>query len=276
VKLRSWNNTVPFFIRLREFVKTGFPQPEIFPTQVARMIVGEMPPRWVHHLLDTGRAILLIDGVDELPQSMRSDMLDHLQQLVKAYPYTRYVISSRPAALKSDQWPEWQEWIEQEKFTVSTLQPMSTTQVETFIDHWYQALDKTLSDERERRELSSYSSQLKRVLRQRPPLRRLATTPILCAMICALFRERQQNLPAERIELYRQCVEMLLTYREEGRRIQLTEDYPNLSHAQKLALIQNFAYWLLQNEYSDVEIDEGDQHFEERLQYMMKVKKLFR
>jgi hypothetical protein len=262
------NNTVPFFIRLREHVKTGFPSTEEFPAQVARMLTGEMPASWVHDQLDSGRAIVLVDGVDELPQGRRTEMLNSLRQLVTAYPYARYLVTSRPTAIKAEEWPEWQAWVKEEGFFETTLQPMSIPQIEEFIDHWYSALIRSITDEKERREIRDYPRDLKQLLRQRVPLRRLATTPILCAMICALYRERQQSLPSERIELYQGCVEMLLTRRDEGRKIRRGEDYPNLSYSQMLALIQNFAYWLLQNDYSDVELAEADERFKQWLKNM--------
>lgn len=262
VQLSHWNKTIPFFIRLRERVNKDFPNPEEFPGLVAPTIAGQMPHGWVHEQLDNGRAVVLIDGVDELPSTQRGDMLERLQQLVSTYPHARYIVTSRPAALKAELWPEWQEWIEKESFVETSLQPMSPAHIDNFIDQWHEALAKTISDEEEINALKQLPGNLKRQLRQRPPLRRLADNPLLCAMICALHRERHENLPAERIDLYKGCVEMLLSRRDEGRKIDVKSDYPELSDAQKLVLAQSFAYWLMKNGYSDVELGEADRHFE--------------
>lgn len=259
--LAHLNDTVPFFIRLRSCVKSGFPRPEEFVSQIATMIVGDMPHGWVHDQLESGRAIVLIDGVDELPRDQRSVMLDHLKQLMSTYRLPFYIVTSRPAALKAEEWLEWQEWTKQENFVEANLDPMNTNQVEVFIDHWHLALEKSLSEEEERLEVRAQPAALKRLLRQRPPLQRLASNPLLCSMICALHRERQQNLPAERIALYKACVEMLLSRRDEGRKINLP-DYPNLTSEQKLIVIQDFAYWMLQNGYSDVEFHDAEARFE--------------
>jgi len=64
--------------------------------------------------------------------------------------------------------------------------------------------------------------------------------------------------------LYRGCVEMLLSRRDEGRKVDLKSDYPELGDAQKLVLAQSFAYWLMKNGYSDVELGEADRHFESK------------
>ena len=266
--LASWNNTVPLFVRLRSCVNTGFPTTEEFPRQIAPMIAGEMPRGWVHAQLECGRAVILIDGVDELPRDQRSAMLECLKQLVASYPLARYIVTSRPAALKVEDWPEWREWINQEGFVELNLQSMTTDQIDSFIDHWHAALAQALTDDQERQELAQHPANLKRLLRQRPPLRRLATSPLLCGMICALHRERRQSLPAERLQLYQQCVEMLLSGREEVRKLDFGQDYPPMSYAHKLALIQHFAYWLMRNSYSDVEANEADNFFNDKLAFM--------
>ena len=44
------------------------PGPEGFLGQVGKHIADDMPKRWVHRLLVEGRAPVLVDGVDELPE----------------------------------------------------------------------------------------------------------------------------------------------------------------------------------------------------------------
>jgi predicted NACHT family NTPase len=72
--LSDWNNTIPFYIRLREFVDKPLPAPEDFPKLLASTIVAEMPPRWAHEKLRADQAIVLIDGVDELPETRRDEV----------------------------------------------------------------------------------------------------------------------------------------------------------------------------------------------------------
>lgn len=265
--LASWNATVPLFIRLRESVKDGFPTPESLPGMVAPMLAGAMPRGWVHDLLESGRALVLVDGVDELPREHRDKMRQRLAEMVSAYPLARYVVSSRPSALKADDWPEWQQWISAEGFTEVALQPMSPEQINGFVEQWHAAV-RELIEPSELVEFERRPGNLKRLLRARSALRKLATSPLLCAMICALHRERGDRLPSERITLYKECCEMLLSLREGVRGIEPGEEYPDLSDPQKQTLIQSFAYWLMSNGWSDVEAAEADAHFEKRLKLM--------
>ncbi|MEI1372948.1 NACHT domain-containing protein [Nostoc sp. UHCC 0926] len=269
--LESWNRLIPFFIRLRSLVDKDFPTPEEFPKLIARNIADTMPKGWAHQCLEAGYALVLIDGVDELPRNQRQDFFNALADLVADFPYARYVVTSRPAGLKDGQgekWQDWETWTEQAEFLNLSLQSMSSTDIEQFITQWHEALIAACRPEDQEINLQNRATDLKRLLRQRPELRRLATTPLLCAMICALYRDRGENLPTERIKLYQECIDMLLNSRDRGRKIKLDldESYPgDLSDSQKMALIQSFAYWMMENNYSDVEIDRVDAHFTRRL-----------
>jgi predicted NACHT family NTPase len=95
--LAAWNNAIPFFVRLRERVDHSFPAPEEFPQLIAKTIVGTMPAGWVHRQLESGRALVLVDGVDELPQAKRDELLQSLTGLVRLP--ARPLHSSPPALL---------------------------------------------------------------------------------------------------------------------------------------------------------------------------------
>lgn len=272
--LAPWNRLIPFFIRLRSLVDKGFPTPEEFPKLIAPNIADMMPKGWVHQCLDAGYALVLIDGVDELPRQQRQDFFEALTRLVADFPYARYIVTSRPAGLKDSQgetWQEWETWTEQAEFLNLSLRSMSPSNIEQFVTQWHEALAAAKRPEDQRIDLPKKGSDLQRLLRQRPELRRLATTPLLCAMICALHRDRGENLPTERIKLYQECIDMLLNSRDRGREIKLELDdsYPRgLSDSQKMALIQSFAYWMMSNNYSDVDISRVDEHFQKRLKLM--------
>lgn len=259
--LSHWNLSIPFFIWLRSWVDRGFPAPEDFVQDVAKNFVVTMPQGWVQQQLDNG-ALVLIDGVDELPRKQRDDLLAELKKLVKDFPNARYIITSRPTGLKGgdgELWQEWEEWAEQAGFVNLTLEPMTSSGIEEFITRWHEALAEARRDDDRSVDLQRTGSNLQRLLRQRPDLRRLATNPLLCAMICALHRERGETLPAGRITLYKECIDMLLSLRDKARKIQLDD---SLTDEQKWEAIQSFAYWLMDNGYSSIEIDRADAHFE--------------
>lgn len=259
--LKLWNNTVPFFIRLRKVTNNGFPMPEEYIAQIAHHIAGSRPYNgWEHDQLDNGRAVVLIDGVDELPQGKRESFFQELQALLRDFPHARYIITSRPVVVSKRVWPDWHEWIQKVGFAEVTIQPMNHGAIEQFINLWHKAYAEGTQDPDERGEVYRAAPHLKQLLPQRPGLRQVASNPLLCAMICALHLDRRNTLPSERIKLYEECIDMLLEQRDAGRQIDMN-DYPQLGNRQKLTLLRDLAYRMLRLGESVRPVELVDQRF---------------
>ena len=99
-QLSNWNDTIPFYIRLRHCIQSELPKPEDFSSLVAPAIADTMPKGWVHTQLKSGRAIVLIDGLDEVPALKRENVRLWLKDLVETYPQGCFIITSRPHAVK--------------------------------------------------------------------------------------------------------------------------------------------------------------------------------
>jgi len=243
-RLSDWNGTVPFFIRLRNFVAADLPKPEDFPGLVTPAIADIMPKGWAHDKLHSGRGIVLVDGVDEVAESERHQVRDWLKDLVETFGQARFILTSRPHAVEED-------WMQSEGFDAVELEPMELPRVYEFIHHWHTAVSEDLRDEEERSALQPLAEHLRKQIRQKRAIRNLATSPLLCAMLCALHRQRHQNLPSDRIELYDACVQALVERRDPARGVDLS-DYPALTYRQKASLLQDLAYWLMKNGWSMV------------------------
>ena len=263
--LGVWKDTIPFFIRLREWSDKELPRPEQFLESITPMLVGNLPDGWITIQLQTSRALILIDGVDELPQNRREDLLKWLDDLVFTFPNSRYIITSRPEALS--RWPHWQDWIEQNNFDHSELQPMDMALIQNFIRYWHTALKENSTDPEEQNRIDVLAVNLNQIIRQDRTLRNLATSPLLCAMICALHRQRRGAIPSERVKLYEAGCDLLLNRRDRERGIVLS-DYPTLRDEQKWYLLQGFAYWLLCKGTSEVRISETIDYFRRRSTHM--------
>jgi hypothetical protein len=262
--LAAWNNAVPFLLRLRD-LEVNLRTPEQFPALLAPALAGSMPPGWVHEQLRLGRALVLIDGVDEVPSQRRADLLPSIKELVEHYPLARYIISSRPAAISKRDWPAWHSWAERAGFDELTIEPMTRGDIERYVDHWHGAYAEGCDKEQERANVLGLAPGLKRLFAERAPLRQLGSSPLLCAMICALHLEHRSQLPAERLQLYEEAVKMLLDRRDLGRGVTSIEDYPPLRLRQKLALITDFAYRMLRNGETSLPAAEVDDIFSSRL-----------
>ncbi|MFJ9033420.1 NACHT domain-containing protein [Streptomyces sp. NPDC102274] len=87
-------------------------------------------------------------------------------------------------------------------------------------------------------------------LRQKHDLYRLATNPLMCALICALHRDRLTHLPERRMELYAAALNMLLVRRDKEREIPVPTGLAPTEEAQ-VQLLQRIAYWLIRNGRSE-------------------------
>jgi NACHT N-terminal Helical domain 1/NACHT domain len=232
--LIDWNGHVPFLIKLRSYAGRSLPTPERFLDGIADPIAGLMPAGWVHRQLLTGRAILLIDGVDELPASQRRSVRTWLSNLLSAYPAIRVIVTSRPAAAGSD-------WLGAESFATAFLERMNPDDLRGLIRHWHEAARDCGAIPCPPEKLASYEAALLARLETAPHIRTLASSPLLAAMLCALNLDRDTQLPPSRMGLYGAALELLLERRDTERKIP-TEI--SLEADQKIRILQDLAWRL--------------------------------
>jgi Leucine-rich repeat (LRR) protein len=239
----EWGDRVPFFIPLRRYAKKDLPTPEEFVVAATPQLAGVMPHGWVHDQLDSGRGLVLVDGVDELPPARREDVRRWLDELVATFPETRYVVTSRPPAVSEG-------WLDDQDFAALELQPMSLPDITSFILHWHAAALNDPQDGQEKAELERLSGSLLEVIRTDRAVRSLATSPLLCAMLCALHRDRKSHLPRGRLEVYRVALEGLIDRRDVEREVISGLPAQSLSLPEKLVLLRDLSYWLMVNGYA--------------------------
>lgn len=239
--LHELNSTVPIFIRLRRYANAPLPTPDGFTDEVANSLQELRPRAWVTKALSSGNALVLIDGVDELPRSQRTEAARWLDGIVDAFPTARYVVTSRPAALS--------HWNVPDGFATAGLAPMSLPDVDAFVNHWHRAAAHDIAQGADEESLGRLATRLRTSIRAQDPVRRLATNPLMCAVICTLHRQGNALLPANRIDLYSTALDLLLDHRDAAR--QVTSSAVEITRAQKLLLLTDLAWWLVLNGYAD-------------------------
>ncbi|MFE1410137.1 NACHT domain-containing protein [Streptomyces sp. NPDC058746] len=235
---------IPFVLPLRTLVRGGerLPQLKEFLTAVGSPLAGEQPPGWEGRVLRARRGLLLVDGLDEVPEADRARAREWLEGLIGAYPGNRWLVTSRPSAVRQD-------WLSAAGFQELVLSPMNRTEVAAFVERWHEAArigDPVWDDD-----LDDRRDQLLDSVRTKPDLARLATNPLLCGLICALHRERRGFLPSGRKELYTAALSMLLHRRDHERQLLM----PELAEEPQLQLLQRLAYWLIRNGRTEMDQD---------------------
>jgi energy-coupling factor transporter ATP-binding protein EcfA2 len=225
---------VPFVLPLRTLTRHGerLPSPEGFLSAVGCPLTP--PAGWADRVLSAGRGLVLVDGIDEIPEAERGRTREWLRDLLTAYDSpqggNRWLVTSRPTAVGGD-------WLARDGFTELTLSPLSRTEVATFVRRWHRAAGP---------EAAPYEQPLLDALRTTEHVAQLATNPLMCGLICALHRDRRGYLPRGRKALYEAALSMLLARRDRERGMGTPYGIA-LDEAPQIQLIQRLAYWLTLN-----------------------------
>ncbi|AZP14779.1 XRE family transcriptional regulator [Streptomyces aquilus] len=245
-ELADWRGWIPFVLPLRTLVRRGpLPEPHDFLSAVGTPLAASQPDGWADAVLAGGEALVLVDGIDEVPQEHRGATRDWLERLLAAYRDARFVVTTRPSAV-----PE--GWLASSHFTELSVRPMSAADTGVFVHRWHTAARHNAATDAERSQLHDLEAALQVTVRAQRDLAQLSSTPLMCALICALHRDRRGHLPHSRMELYEAALSMLLVRRDLERSIDVPEGIQLTEH-QSVQLLQRLAYWLIRNRQTEME-----------------------
>lgn len=260
--LEPLNGLVPFVVPLRTLRARGgtFPAPSQL-SGAAGLVIDEAPDGWAGRVLEAGRALLLVDGLDEVPPEDRERAHTWLSRLLLRYPDTRCVATVRPLAVEPD-------WLGPEGFEELRLLPMRDGDIQSFVASWHEA---ARLDSYDHEALDELERDLSHQFTENAALRDLGRTPLLCAVICALHRRRQGSLPATRWKLYSSSLDMLLGNRDERRRIESPEGI-SMDVEEQTQLLQRIAVWLVREGQSEFSREQALHQVDRTLTGMTRVR----
>lgn len=250
----SWQARVPFLVRLRD-CQDGLPPARDLASHCVTTL-GREPPNWTTGVLSSGRALVLLDGVDEVPNFQRQTMAQQIEALVKQYPANIYLVSTRPSAVPDG-------WLSHAGFAEARVNPLGEQDKIELIENWHRAVAKELFIATGREvDLSDKVSSLRQLVRENASISRLATNPLLCAMICALHHGRSGDVPESSSLLCEALCQMLLHRREAEAGIDMSKfptEYRNLNYMQKRMLVKRVAHYMVKNHASTLDARTADQ-----------------
>ncbi|MFE6178287.1 NACHT domain-containing protein [Streptomyces sp. NPDC056464] len=250
-ELAELNDLVPFVIPMRSLLARAmaFPKPHELAT-VAELQIDEAPDGWARRVLEAGRAVLLVDGMDEVPAADREEARRRLADLLAMYPHNRCLVTVRPLAVAAD-------WLSSENFEELRLLPMRDEDILAFSKAWHAAARLECAGFRdphraaaEDKNLRALEQGLEQELGRNPTLLHLSRTPLLAAVVCALHRRRRGFLPETRWSLYNAALTMLLGSRDTLRRVGAPEGIA-LGVEEHQQLLQRIAAWLARGGYAE-------------------------
>jgi hypothetical protein len=189
---------VPFLVILRdlsEALRAGERDLEDYLRGVARSPYNiTMSPDTVRYLLLNGRAVVLLDGLDELTDlSLRQRVADLVDGFAALHPLVPVIVTSRrigytDAPLRSP------------GVQTGAIASFSDQQVEAYAINWFQLDDGTPPNERD--------NLCTAFLRDSAIIPELRSNPLLLALLCATYRT-ERYIPRNRAQVYERCALML-------------------------------------------------------------------
>lgn len=155
----------------------------------------------LENALEAGRAILLLDGLDEASsRTKRAFIRDAVAAFVARYPRCRIVLTCRILSYQDSRWriPD---------FPTVKLAPLDDKKIDRFITAWYDDLVRNGSV-CSAAEGARLAARLQAAVR-RPDLRRMAPNPLLLTVM-TLVHTHKGELPEARAKLYEEAVDILL------------------------------------------------------------------
>ncbi|NEQ69474.1 MAG: NACHT domain-containing NTPase [Symploca sp. SIO2D2] len=238
-------NRVPIFIRLKNFADYAKDKGNFrLLNYISREFFscGILEQEVIEKLLNQGRGMILLDGLDEVPEQDDSEVIRQIRQFSEDYYQNQFVITCRIAASKYR--------FMQENFTPVEVADFNSEQIQSFAKKWFVAVAKNHQEEG----LAKAGQFLKQLNRQEnQQIRELAVTPILLNLVCLVFQAKAY-FPSNRVKLYEQGLNILLVKWDEARGIQRDEVYRNLSVPRKKQLLFQIAA---------ITFEEGNYFFEQ-------------
>lgn len=261
----NWRLRVPFLIALRECKEGRLPPLSSMPLMTTN-VFGDPPVGWVERILEAGRGLLLLDGVDELPPSHIGEVCSEIRGLAERWNRDNYIIVTARPSMRSH------VDLVGADFREAEISPLSDLDRTLLIRQWHEALELLLREQgrdREANETTAIAARLNEQIEAAPSLSQLARNPLLSAAVCALNQRTGRNLPRSQAELCESLCRILLMRDEDRGFAQALEPaFQRLSYGDRRDLVQRIAVKMLFNGWPEMPIEKTVDLCAELLQHM--------
>ncbi len=242
-------DTLPILLFLRDHAKAIQKDPNIDLVHLLQATLKkwnvEAPEGWFERRLEKGRCLVMLDGLDEVPEAARKVVATWLETQMKKYASSRFLITSRPHGYRSTPLSG---------VNVIEILPFDQKQVRRFVENWYLAneiMSAQKDDPGVRMKAKEGAEDLLRRLGSTPALSDLAVNPLLLTMIATVHRYKS-SLPGRRVELYKEICEVFLGKWQQKKGIE-----PDLTPPQRQRVLQPLAWHLMETERRELPVEEA-------------------
>jgi hypothetical protein len=192
---RDPGRCVPFLVSAREFAPV-IPPPRPVADHIAHTVESvfqvPVPDGAITRLLAEGRALVIIDGLDELPGAAARATAEIIELFCREFPTARVLVTSRPPGYLQAQ-------LDPEQFQLYQLTAFSRDQVTEYVYRWLSSGPGEASE----RWLAAFVTET-------GWLREISANPLLLTMICQLYTSTG-SIPCNRADLLAQMSALLIS-----------------------------------------------------------------
>jgi nucleoside-triphosphatase THEP1 len=212
---------IPVLLELKQFTTN---EVNIYNIIEQEFISCQLPlaKEFTNQLLRRGKLLLLLDGLDEVPNKNFELVIDKIQEFVKEYKQNKFVISCRTAAYRQ-KFQNFKEFI---------IADFDDQQIQQFIKNWfYSQVDKQLKTDQKCWDKINTQEATKE----------LARTPLLLTFLCLEYDE-SQDLPKKKATLYGNALDILLRRWSAEKRLPYEPIYRQLGIDLEKIMLAEIAY----------------------------------
>lgn len=218
------SHRIPMLIKLREFIDDG--------RRLEYCLERYLCWQWrlseddTERVLRDGRALILLDGLDEVIRTDGRAIAKQIERFARSYPQNQLIVTCRTQSQEFGF--SYFDYVEVADF--------NKWQVQEFAYYWFEAI--VTNSQEGKKKARQFINKLN--LPENQQIRELAITPILLSLTCEVFR-KQGKFYSKRSELYKKGLELLLEKWDEHRGIERDQIYRELSVERKQQLLSYLA-----------------------------------
>jgi len=220
---------IPIFIHLKNFIERASELESLSLSSYIRQELcnSGISEQQAESLLRYGKALILLDGLDEVQEKDSNTVQKQIRHLSEEYYKNQVIITCRTAA----------QQYQFEGFTDTEIADFDQAQIVDFVHKWFVSVGRN-----SRKKGLAIAAQFMEKLQQleNGQIRELARTPLLLHLACTMFQAKA-DFPAEHSDFYKQALDILLFRLDEVRGIKRDSPYSSLSLVQKIQLLSQVA-----------------------------------
>jgi hypothetical protein len=210
---------IPVFVDLKMFNK-GEINIEKTIAEEFRICGFPSPEESTQKLLQQGKLLVLLDGLDEVATDRMNEAISQIQNFVDAHKQNRYIASCRVAAYRHNF----------RLFTDVAMADFDDAQIKQFIDNWFRREPDIAEDCWQKLNSDDHTA-----------AKELTQTPLLLTLVCLLY-QRSRKFPTNRSTLYERALRVLLEEWAAEKGIPQDDLYEGLDTKRKEMMLAEIAH----------------------------------